>query len=255
MSDIDFANYDNQPPEWMQQEPEKRSSPMMLAVFFVLGAGAGFGAHYAINLNTTSFAEQKAQRELSFAQKNLEKEQVLTARLQAKIDALEEEKNAAPAVDQLTFYNNLPAKPVMPEPLPQSPVTSTEIAEATATQPLVSKPLSANSGVPLTEAEAMTPVTRSTSTSKKTQQVAEKKVSSVYRLQVASYTDYAQALSFQPKLQALGFTSDIVAAEIPKLGTRYRVYAVGFQNSDEASKAKATIKKKLKIEPIIVKGD
>ena len=253
MAGQDFAHIKETQPEDVR--PMAQSKVLLLIVVALAVVAAGFAIGFMMG---QEMGKQKATSE----EKARLVEQLKTQQLElSKLRA--EAKKRLPKVSttevgELTFYNELPQQSVDPEPLSATTSTKSETAgksegieAATSSEKLLKSLIEheLNQAQTSTLKPELKPA--HTDSAAKVRAVGEM----IYYLQLASFQKQSDAELFYPKLDKSGIKGVVKRVELAKLGVWYRVYAGPFSTREAAEKAKQSVKQKLKITGLIVKGD
>ena len=155
-------------------------------------------------------------------------------------------------VGELTFYNELPKQSVKPASLHGDSVGLTrETAMQQKMRQLLDKEIKkemlAKEKTVVAEGELIDAVPISAAPA-----VASH---ASYHLQVASFALEKAAKDFVSKLASHGYKAEIQSVDLPKLGTRYRVYIGDYADKDVAKEALKKVKEDLKVTGFIVRRD
>lgn len=252
MVDRDFAQIKAPMPEGGRPMGQMRVLLLTLLALIVVAGGfaAGFFTGQKIGVEkATSESEARLVAQLKQQQEEL-----------AKLRA--EAKNRQPEVSttqvgELTFYNELPRQSVEPEPL-QAEISAGGQSAVSSREPETEKPLATSTSLQqVIEQELQLGADRKSSdVSEASAGNSVKTVTSAgeYYLQVASFQKQTDAEKFMPKLNQAGLSGVIRRVELSGLGTWYRVYAGPFSSKQASEEAKRTVKSRLNITGLIIKG-
>lgn len=140
-------------------------------------------------------------------------------------------------VGELTFYNELPKQSVRPAPLSGS-----------HKMPESQDPLR------VVVQEAMKSADKELAGIRQ-EQFAQSQAEKYYRVQLASFEQKSDAHLLLGKLSAGGIKAEVKQVDIPRLGTRYRVYSEKFAKREFAEKMQTRIKGLFHITGLVVLSD
>jgi len=248
MAKRDFAHV--QPPTKKRKESGRVPAAMVgLSLLFtvILGFFAGYMVGDTRNSTLTLQSEKAAlQTRVDGLQKHVaELEKQLADSLAREQPAAK--KAAADRVGDLTFYSALPKQKVMPSPLGDTGPAAVqhhrgEDVEAYADLP---PPASARSRTPgrnpavKEEAGGSASETDSSSAS--------------YRVQAGSYLQRSDAEALLNRMLSAGIKGTVREAQVPNLGTRYRVFTTSFEGMAGAEAAKAVLHDKLGVDGLLMR--
>ncbi|MFQ5581495.1 MAG: SPOR domain-containing protein [Mariprofundaceae bacterium] len=150
-------------------------------------------------------------------------------------------------VGELTFYNELPRQPVMPESLS----TSAESKKSSSPKKVASDATGhENNTASALEKIIEQELARTVSSSK----APDGNALAAFRLQVGSFQKRSDTRMLEEQLAGLGLPVYVQAVHLSELGRWYRVYAGPFASRSTAEKKQRLIKDKLKISALLVHG-
>lgn len=190
---------------------------------------------------------QGADAGLAAIQARLDEKTAQLRLQQARIEELEEsivqwknrvERKASDRLGELQFYENLPRQSVTPAPI-----------SGAASAAAAGSPAKAEAAKPAAVADADAPAAAA---------VAEKPAAAAgvrdsYRLQIISYREKSDAVTFQRKLFNAGFSASIQPVDLPDNGRWYRVYAGPYSGRAAAEKARKDIRSAMKIRGLLIR--
>jgi cell division septation protein DedD len=241
----DFAHIKEMTPE--EVRPMGRSKVLLLTIVALAVVAGGFVVGFMMGQEMGKQKATSAEKTRLVEQLKAQQEELSKLRAAAK-QRLPEVSTTE--VGELTFYNELPQQSVDPEPLTATTIGKREStgksegAEAATSSEKMLKSLIEHE---LSQAQKVDKATKQITTAKASE--------TSYNLQLASFQTQRDAELFLPKLSKVGFSGVIKRVELPKLGTWYRVYAGPFATKMAVEDAKKSVKQKLNITGLVVKGD
>lgn len=238
----DFAHIKETRPEDVRPMGQSKVLLLIMVALAVVAAGFAIGFMMGQEMGKQkATSEEKARlvEQLKAQQEELAKLRAAAKQRLPKVSTTE--------VGELTFYNELPQQSVDPEPLTADSTATNTRATHDQPEAIPSEKLLKS----LIEHE-LSQAGRKTAQSDSKETLAGDEV---YYLQLASFQKQSDAEAFFPKLDGAGFKGVIKRVELPKLGVWYRVYAGPFSTKAATEAAKKSVKEKLKITGLVVKGD
>ncbi len=198
-----------------------------------LSAGLAFGTGYWWAHQGQDQASVGAEHERLIAlQKELEEKNARLIRLEQENTRLkrEREKKAA-AVDELTFYRELPRQSVTPAPLAEAPVSdpADQVEHRAQKHDEISHVIEAQLGG------------------------SEAVGKGGYRIQVGSFRRRHDAESMMQRLRKHGFSSFIQSVDLGGKGQWHRVFVGPFHSSLLAEHAKRDLEKKVRLKGLVIR--
>lgn len=218
----------------------------MAGVSLVFTALLAFGAGYMVgdtkNASDTLKAEKTAlQDRIDKMQKHVDELETLLARSREKPKPVAQ-KDAAERVGDLTFYSELPRQQVMPSPLGDTGPAAVqqhrgEDIEAYADlPPPVRKPKAAQDAAGTGSGAAGLPAAEYS-----------------YRVQAGSFIRRSDAEVLQGRMAQAGIKATVSQAQVPGVGTRYRVFTTAVTGMAEAEGLKSLLRDKLGIKGLLMR--
>lgn len=254
MNKRDFAQVQSR-----KKDTDKGRMPAaMAAISLLLTAILAFGGGYMVGKRQNSTYALQAEK--NALQEHVDTQQKQIADLERQLASLAKEKSSAkkPATDQvgdLTFYSALPREKVTPAPLGDTGPAAVQKKQGEnidqyadlppppdhsrlpiAPPPLTAKDMhkdDARTGNPEIQANKETTALPS------------------FSLQLASFTRRSDADALLARMLKMGIKGSIAEANVPGVGTRFRVIVGPFAGMAEAEGMRATVRQKLGINPML----
>jgi cell division septation protein DedD len=253
MSKRDFAQV---------QSPKKtdkgRTPAVMAAVSLLLTAILAFGGGYMVGNRQNSTDTLQAERKA--LQEHVDTQQKQIADLEQQLATLVREKPAAnkAATDQvgdLTFYSALPKEKVTPAPLGDTGPAAVQKQQGENIDQYADLPPPPDHSrlpiAPPSPLAADTHKTDATASNPESQTNEATTALPSFSLQLASFTRRSDAEALLARMQQIGIKGSIAEANVPGAGMRFRVVAGPYAGMAEAEGARATVRQKLGINPML----
>ena len=227
------------------KKPESRTTPAVMAgVSLVFTAVLAFSGGYMVgdtrNASDTLKAEKAAlQDRVGALQKHVDELETQLAKSREKPKP-PTPKDAAERVGDLTFYSELPKQQVMPSPLGDTGPAAVqqhrgEDIEAYANlPPPVREPKAAQGAAAPASGAAGSPTAS-------------------YRVQAGSFIRRSDAEGLLNRMALAGIKAKVSQAQVPNVGTRYRVFTASVTGMAEAEGLKSLLRDKLGIEGLLMR--
>ncbi|MDQ6966739.1 MAG: SPOR domain-containing protein [Mariprofundaceae bacterium] len=245
--------------------PVKRkgdSKPMpalMLGISLLFTGILAFGGGYMVgHTNNSTDTLQAEKAVLQTRIETLQKEIVeLQVQLAASVERAKPaaKKAAAERVGDLTFYSELPRQKVMPSPLGDTGPAAVQkqrgenvemyadlpppVREQKTPQAVASVERQANAAVSPASQASASPAAGSPDV--------------VYKLQVGSFIRRSDAEVLLNRMALAGIKATVSEAQVPNMGTRYRVFTTSVTGMAQAEGIKSLLREKLGIKGLLMR--
>jgi len=239
-----------------QKGSSKPMPALMLGVSLLFTGILAFGGGYMVG--HTNNSTETLQAEKAALQMRIEALQKETGELQEKLVASLErakpaaKKAAAERVGDLTFYSELPKQKVMPSPLGDTGPAAVqkqrgEDVEMYADLPPPVREQKAPQTVASVERQAnAASLPASASPAAGSPDV-------VYKLQVGSFIRRSDAEVLLNRMALAGIKATVSEAQVPNMGTRYRVFTTSVTGMAQAEGIKSLLREKLGINGLLMR--
>jgi len=244
-----------------QKGGSKPMPAVMLAVSLLFTGVLGFGSGYMVG--HTDNSTDTLQAEKAALQTRIEALQKDVGELQTQLAASVErakpaaKKAAAERVGDLTFYSELPKQKVMPSPLGDTGPAAVqqhrgEDVEMYANLPPPVHEQTAPQTVASVERQANAALSQA-SVSQASASAAAGSPEAVYKLQVGSFIRRSDAEVLLNRMAAAGIRATVSEAQVPNMGTRYRVFTASVTGMAQAEGIKSLLREKLGINGLLMR--
>jgi len=244
MSDKDFAYTDPSP---YPQDEKRNNKPLLITSLALLCAGLCFSAGFFVG-EERGLEAHKSNKHITLLKK-LKTQQTELEALKQEAEKWHQQEANTSLVGDLTFYNELPEQSVMPEPLDAtfSKNLNMNIQHADPVGNLTTNKISILDGN-IDDMQAVKENLDAIIASELNKPAMR------FRIQVASFKKRQDAIKLVSKIQDIGLHATSQRIDIPSIGVRYRVYTTDYNQQNQAVRAKALIKDKLKLTGIIIQN-
>ncbi|OIQ01763.1 MAG: hypothetical protein COS82_11145 [Zetaproteobacteria bacterium CG06_land_8_20_14_3_00_59_53] len=249
MAKRDFAQV-HTPAKNRKRESSSMSAAMAGVSLLFTGILAFTGGYMVGHTNNSTDTLQAEKSALTTQIEGLQKQvgdlqQQLAASLEREKPAAK--KAAAERVGDLTFYSELPRQKVMPSPLGDTGPAAEQQHRGEDIEMYSDLP------PPVREQEAPQTLASVERQANAATSTAAGSPDAVYKLQVGSFVRRSDAEVLLDRMALAGIRATVSEAQVPNLGTRYRVFTTTFTGMAEAEGAKSLLREKLGIEGLLMR--
>jgi cell division septation protein DedD len=243
MATQDFAHIKAPTPEEVRPMGQFKLLLLIMIALGVVAAGFAVGFTVGQQMGMEKASSEDEARLLV----QLKAQQEELAKLRAEASKQRQPEVSTTQVGELTFYNELPKQSVDPVPLQKDSVPAVK-------QEMGSQEMHHGDAVSSEELLKQIIEQELGQTKKVDNHDAATMQPGVYYLQLASFQKQSEAENFFPKLSSSGYAGVIKRVDLAGKGVWYRVYAGPFASKQASEAAKSSVKDKLNITGLIVKG-